>query len=285
VQAGEFRILIVQPEQLQPFGGHLPRLAQVLRHTRFSKLVKQVHIDEAHTIYTAGIPLHGQPAFRPAWGHLGELRLWLPKNTPFQALSGTLPRHIIDCVTDKLLFQSDYISIHLTLNRPNITYATYPITGLPSNLRNLQFLVPDHRDHSFAPKLIPKTVVFHDNLQEATNAANYLNSLFPESMRHLRIAKHYHSVMSADYLEQTFQDFAASDGVTRILCATSGASTVRVNLYTFSTGFPPFILGSRRTRHRMRYSVWHVQRCPESHSARWPWWPFNINFRVLPDTL
>ena len=91
MKAGYFRILIVQPEQLQAFGGHLPRLAQVLRHSRFSRLVKQVHVDEAHNIYTAGIQLYGQPAFRPAWGQLGELRLWLPKNTPFQALSGTLP--------------------------------------------------------------------------------------------------------------------------------------------------------------------------------------------------
>jgi hypothetical protein len=33
-------------------------------------------------------------------------------------------------------------------------------------------------------------------------------------------------LMSADYLEHTFRDFASLDGVTRILCATSGASTV-----------------------------------------------------------
>jgi superfamily II DNA helicase RecQ len=226
VQAGKFRILIVQPKQLQPFGGHLPRLAQVIHHSQFSKLVKQVHIDEVHNIYTAGIPLYGQPAFRPAWGHLGELRLWLPKNTPFQALSGTLPGHIVRCILDKLLFQSDYIRIQLTLNRPNITYAACLITGALSNFRNLQFLIPEHADDPFDPKVIPKTVIFHDNLQEAANVAKYLNSQLPEAARHLRLAKHYHSVMSAEYLEQTFQDFASPDGATRILCATSGASTV-----------------------------------------------------------
>jgi superfamily II DNA helicase RecQ len=201
--------------------------------------VKQVHVDEAHYIYTAGIPLYGQPAFRPAWGQLGELRLWLPKNTPFQALSGTLPRHIINCITDKLLFQSDYVPIHLSLNRPNITYATHPISGSLSNFRNLQFLIPEHGDQPFDPKLIPKTIIFFDNLQEAASAANYLNSLFPETMGHMRIARHYHSVMSADYLEKMFQDFASPDGVTRILCATSGASTVCVKfLYIFICFFP-----------------------------------------------
>jgi hypothetical protein len=85
MQAGDFRILVVQLKQLRPFRGHLPRLVQVLRHSAFSRLVKQVHIDEAHTIYTAGIPLYGQPAFHPAWGHLGELCLWLPKK---HSLSG-----------------------------------------------------------------------------------------------------------------------------------------------------------------------------------------------------
>ncbi|KAF8486547.1 P-loop containing nucleoside triphosphate hydrolase protein [Russula emetica] len=225
VQAGDFTILIVQPEQLQPFGGHLPRLAQVLRNSQFSKLIKRTHVDEAHTIYTAGIPLYGQPAFRAAWGNLGELRLLLRKNTPFQALSGTLPPHITNCVTERLLFPSDYVMINLTSNRPNITYATYPITGLLSNFQNLQFLVPEHGNRTFDPKIIPKTIIFHDNLHEAANAANYLNSLFPETMRRLRLVKHYHSNMSTDYLEHTFQDFASPDGTTRILCATSGAST------------------------------------------------------------
>jgi superfamily II DNA helicase RecQ len=225
VQAGEFTVLIVQPEQLQSILGHLPRLAQILRNSRLSKLIKRVHVDEAHSVYTAGIPLYGQPAFRPAWGNLGELRLVLPKNVPFQALSGTFPPHITSCVTEKLLFPSDYLTIGLTSNRPNITYATHPIIGSLSDFRNLRFLIPEHGD--IDPQVIRKTIIFHDNVQEAANAANYLNGLLPDIMRHSRIAKHYHSKMSTEYLERTFQDFALPDGKTRILCATSGASTVR----------------------------------------------------------
>lgn len=233
VQTGEFTVLIIQPEQLQPFEGHLPRLARILRNSRLSKLVKRVHIDEAHTIYTGGIPLYGQPAFRPAWAALGELRLLLPKNTPVQALSGTLPPHITRCVTERLLFPSEYITIGLTANRPNITYATYPISGSLSNFWNLQFLIPEHENKMFDPKIIPKTIIFHDNLQEAANAAKYLNSLFPETMQRTRFVKHYHSKMSANYLERTFQDFSSADGTTRVLCATSGASTVCGQTFIF----------------------------------------------------
>jgi superfamily II DNA helicase RecQ len=233
VQAGDFNILIVQPEQLQTYKGHLPRLAQVLRNSQLPKMIKRVHVDEAHSIYTAGIPLYGQPAFRPAWGNLGELRLLLPKTIPVQALSGTFPPHITRCVTEKLLFLSDYVTIALISNRPNITYATHPIVGSLSNFRNLQFLVPEHGNKTFDPKFIPKTIIFFDNVQEATNATNYLNSLFPETMQHSRFVKHYHSKMSSEYLESTFQDFASPDGTTRILCATSGASTVSGQILLF----------------------------------------------------
>jgi hypothetical protein len=201
---------------------------------QFTKLVKQVHIDEAHNIYIAGIPLYGQPAFRPAWGNLEGLYLWLPKQTPFQALFGTLSHHIVECIMDKLVYHSDYKSICLTLNRPNITYTAYPITGLHSNFCNLNFVILECRE-PFDIKLIPKTIISRNNLQEAASVAIYLNGLFPETMRHLQIAKHYHSVMSLDYLEQTSQDFASPEGITRILCAASSASTVYVNVLCFYT--------------------------------------------------
>jgi superfamily II DNA helicase RecQ len=228
LQDGKYTIIIVQPEQLQSFEGHLPRLAQALRNRHFVKLIRRVYVDEAHTIYTSGIPLYGLPAFRPAWGSLGQLRLALAKDTPCQALSGTFPDHIIKCVVDKLLFPSDYVTISLTSNRPNITYATHPISGSLNNFGNLQFLIPDTQNEAFDIHLIPKTLIFHDDREEAANAARFLNNLLPETMRLKRISKHYHSLMSDEYLEQTFRDFAASDGTTRILCATSGASTVSV---------------------------------------------------------
>jgi hypothetical protein len=58
-------------------------------------------------------------------------------------------------------------------------------------------------------------------------------------MRHLRVIKHYHSSMSTDYLESTFQDFASPDGTTRILCATSGASTVCGQIRVFELALNP----------------------------------------------
>jgi hypothetical protein len=41
---------------------------------------------ETHFIYLAGLGLYGLPAFRPAWGRLGEFRVKLRKGVVFQAL-------------------------------------------------------------------------------------------------------------------------------------------------------------------------------------------------------
>ena len=49
----------------------------------------------------------------------------------------------------------------------------------------------------------------------------------PEELRGWGIVKHYHGNMSADYLQQMFEDFSAPAGRCRILHATVGASTVR----------------------------------------------------------
>ncbi|KAI9567581.1 hypothetical protein HD554DRAFT_2007159, partial [Boletus coccyginus] len=55
IQSGQYRHLIVSPEQLSMFDGHLPRLARLIRQDRsFTSRIRRVHIDEGHNIYTAG---------------------------------------------------------------------------------------------------------------------------------------------------------------------------------------------------------------------------------------
>ncbi|KAJ7844584.1 hypothetical protein B0H14DRAFT_2227031, partial [Mycena olivaceomarginata] len=71
-------------------------------------------------LHTAGLPHYGLPAFRPACGGLNELRLRLPKGTPIQAHSGTLPLHIKSAVIENLNFNpSTFLSLKLSTNRPN----------------------------------------------------------------------------------------------------------------------------------------------------------------------
>ncbi|KAF8432364.1 hypothetical protein L210DRAFT_873515, partial [Boletus edulis BED1] len=62
--------------------------------------IDRINVDEAHNIHMAGLSHHGEPAFRPAYGKLGLLRPLLSKGVPIQALSATLPDHVL--TTSKL---------------------------------------------------------------------------------------------------------------------------------------------------------------------------------------
>jgi hypothetical protein len=71
--------------------------------------------------------------------------------------------------------------------------------------------------------MIPKTLIFHDNKQEAAAAAAYNDSCLPKALQNQGIVKHYHSDMSAEYLQQTYDDFVTTTGTCCIIHATAGA--------------------------------------------------------------
>lgn len=192
------------------------------------KLIRRVHVDEAHFIYTAGLKHYGLPAFRSAWGRLGEFRIKIGKQVPVQALSGTQPPHIKAAIIKSLLFdKSQLCSIKMTCNRPNIVYATHPIVGELSDFRNLDFLVPrPYPTGTQAGWNLPKTVVFHDKIEQAADAALYHTRRLPEDLQKKGLVMHYHGGMSKEYLTQVYEDFSDVNGRCRILHATEGASTV-----------------------------------------------------------
>ncbi|KAJ7129050.1 hypothetical protein C8R46DRAFT_1331015, partial [Mycena filopes] len=213
IEKGQFQHLIVQPQQQRSYNGHLTRLARLINNTQFAKTIARVHIDEVHFHYIAGLPRHGLPAFRPAWGSLNELRLRLPKNTPLQALSGTLPPHIKAAVIDHLNFDpSTFLSLKLSTNRSDKTYATHHIVGSLSDFRNLDFLIS-------SPYTPPrKTVVYHDDAQQCTDASTHLYKRL--HLLNTGIVRHHHAGMSKAYLKAVFDDFSRPDGICQILNGT-----------------------------------------------------------------
>jgi len=215
--------------------GHLPRLATLIRKDQaFMSKICRVHVDEAHNIFTAGLPHHGEAVFRPAYGQLGELCVLLAKGTPIQALSATFPPHILMTIKRELSMSPNCLHIQLSTNCTNITYAVAPLVRSPADFHNLNFLLPTSLH---PPMIIPKTLIFHDCKQEATDAAHYNDGHLPPHLRNQGIIKHYHSDMSIKYLKKTFQDFGSPDGKCRILHATAGASMVSQNLLGTSAYF------------------------------------------------
>ncbi|KAH0831172.1 hypothetical protein J3R83DRAFT_13749 [Lanmaoa asiatica] len=78
--------------------------------------------------------------------------------------------------------------------------------------------------------LIPKTLIFHDSKQDATDAADFMDSNLPRPLKNRGIVKHYHSDMSVEYLQQTFEDFSDVNGTCRVLHSTAGAATVGLDI-------------------------------------------------------
>ncbi|KAF8158781.1 P-loop containing nucleoside triphosphate hydrolase protein [Mycena galopus ATCC 62051] len=220
IQDGKIQHLIVQPEQFRLTNGHLPRIARLLHDRAFVSKISRVSVDEAHNIKTAGTVINGRPAFRPAWGGLGEVRARLPKTTSWQALSATIPSFIHRTIRQSLGFMPDALSIKVSINRQNLIYASHKLVDGCANYRNLDCIIPQ----PFHPPMrLPKLVIFHGKKAETSNYAQYLNSRLPPSFQKLRICRHYHSDMSPEYLQQTYDDFANADGSVLILHATSGA--------------------------------------------------------------
>ena len=110
-----------------------------------------------------------------------------------------------------------------------MTYATHTIVGNLSDFQNLDFLVPDPYPDEF---WLPKTLVFHDNINECTAAAVYLNDRLPKLLCGKGLVKHYHVGMSKEYLTHVYDDFQQPDGACRILHATEGASTVIFSFFS-----------------------------------------------------
>ncbi|KAJ3546404.1 hypothetical protein NMY22_g2073 [Coprinellus aureogranulatus] len=226
VENGVYSVLIVQPEQLSMFKGHLPRLARLLRNPKFAARIKRVHIDEAHFIHIAGIKRYGLDAFRPAWGSLGPFRLKLPKHVRFQSLSGTQPPHIKKTIREHLLFSDRKLHcVKISSNRKNICYATHQLVGPLSDFRNLDFILPDPSSPWPTGFVLKKGIIFHDSTEEATDAAEYLDARLPQTMQNTGIVRHFHAGMSKPYLESVFNDFCDPNGKCRILHATEMAST------------------------------------------------------------
>jgi ATP-dependent DNA helicase RecQ len=105
---GAFRNLIVAPEQFFPEGGHIPRLALMLKDHNFIKRIGFFFIDEAHFIVTAGEPKPGEKlAFRTAYGKLAEVLLQLPVDVLVALFSATLPQEMLQRIIKSLNLPRD----------------------------------------------------------------------------------------------------------------------------------------------------------------------------------
>ncbi|KAF8055298.1 P-loop containing nucleoside triphosphate hydrolase protein [Lyophyllum atratum] len=199
--------------------GHMSRLGILMRNRFFQRRIRRIHVDEAHFIHLAGLDRYGVNAFRPAWGQLDTLKTLLPHTVTWQALSATFPPHILKTVENKVL-RPNHISIRVSSNRPNTTYATHCVVSSIDAVKNYEcFLL---RPFIFEDQ--PRVLIFFDSMKLANNVADHLDQQLPPGLRGRGIVRHYHSGMSPEYLQHVHSAFTEINGICKILCATSGES-------------------------------------------------------------
>lgn len=210
------------PEQLfKTTEGHIPRLASLLRERQFVQRLRRIVVDEVQFIHTAGISNYGLPAFRRSYGRLNEIKALLGTRVPWLVLTATAPPQILKTVEATVLRPS-YLTLRITSNRPNITYATHKIVGSINNHKNFQCFITQ----PYSPVEQPRVLIFRDSLAGTVQLARSVDDFLPVELRRQGIVRHYHSSMSPEYMENAHRDFTTEDGNCKILVATSGESVV-----------------------------------------------------------
>lgn len=222
-------MFIIAPEQIIADPTQMPRFGRAIRKNKaFNRSISHVYVDEAHVIASAGVPgASSEDPFRPAYGGLDKFRPLLSHSTSVSALTATATPYVEALIKIKLALRPNLVKIIGPLNRPDLTYATLDIVDSPSNFKNVEFLVPPKYQPGDA---LEPTLIFFDTQNMSREVARYLNVFFGPDHRGQSIVRHYHSGMSKEYLQQTYDSFASDTGSCMIFCATKGASTVCILL-------------------------------------------------------
>lgn len=151
---GTVEVILATPEQLfRSADGHYSRLGTLLRDAAFRRRVRVIVIDEAHFIHTTGQPLYGLNAFRAAYGRLDEIKALFGTNVPWLALTATAPLTIMKTI-EKAVLRPSYLSIQLSLNRPNLMYACHQLAGSSDCFDNFKCFLTQPFDLEKQPRIL-----------------------------------------------------------------------------------------------------------------------------------
>ncbi|KAL1695084.1 P-loop containing nucleoside triphosphate hydrolase protein, partial [Schizophyllum commune] len=192
---GDVQVILATPEQLlQSAEGHYSRLGQLLREPGFRQRVRAIIIDEAHSLYTVGLDLHGIRAFRKVYGRLHEIKALFGTYVPWLALTATAPRNMLK-VIEKSILRANYTTIQLSVNRPNLMYACHQVVGSATCFDNfLCFLT-----RPFNLETQPRVLIAVEDSSQAVQLALFLRQHIPPAYRDKGVVRHQHSNMSPVY--------------------------------------------------------------------------------------
>lgn len=170
VDDGEFRVVYITPEALTDIDGHFHRVT-MRRRLEFKQNLVAVAIDECEMIWD-------WEGFREKWNFIEDfwrrlnLRLDFPR-IPFACISASLTPPIKR--DSKVLRPTINATVNPRLDNINIVVSQIKGPGI----QELLSLIPEGtRD----PLQIPKTIIFHDNIDRGIRIAHRLRARLPDEV-------------------------------------------------------------------------------------------------------
>ena len=194
---------------------------EILKNQAFRSRVYSVIVDEAHCIS------HWGADFRKKYADLGSIRILLPRNTPFIALSASLTHRVTRDIVDKLqLDRSNFLHLNMGNDRPTVSLIVRVIHNTMGSYTDLDFAIPTTIQ---TRSDIPKTWIYADNIHTGAEIVDHLRTLLPHPSLHGSI-RPYNAVLDSEYRDEAMRRFR--DGEIRVLVCTDAAGMVCYNKYT-----------------------------------------------------
>ncbi|KAH9917710.1 P-loop containing nucleoside triphosphate hydrolase protein, partial [Fomitopsis serialis] len=191
---GQYRAIVVNPEELMKDGGGFERLWDI---DSFTSRIISIIWDEAHCISI-------WKSFRQDYKHAHRLRYVLP-HTCFHLASATFPDEMRREVMTTLQIRANQCTVIQRSNdRPNVYLDVRPIQYPLSSFKDLDFLVPPTTEQAAGDPLT-KFLIFFDDIDECVRAAEHLRArLHPGEQEKIRW---FHAQMSAEFREANLTAF------------------------------------------------------------------------------
>jgi len=194
-------------------------IKEILKNQAFRSRIYSVIVDEAHCIS------HWGADFRKKYADLGSIRILLPRNTPFIALSASLTHRVTLDIVEKLqLDRSNFLHLNMGNDRPTVSLVVRAIHNTMGSYTDLDFVIPTTVQTSSD---IPKTWIYVDNINMGAEIVDHLHTLLPHPSLHGTI-RPYNAVLDSEYRYEAMQHFR--NGEIRVLVCTDAAGMVCYNL-------------------------------------------------------
>ncbi|KII93221.1 hypothetical protein PLICRDRAFT_171000 [Plicaturopsis crispa FD-325 SS-3] len=207
IVAGHWQIVLISPEML--VSRRFTR--NVLKNAEFAQRILSVVVDEAHVVS------HWGDSFRKKYGELGKVRAFLPRSTPFVALSATLAARLRHDVLTKLQFhKTNYVNIDVGNDRANVSIVVRGIQHPINTYADLDFIINELVKN---PSEIPKTFVYCDNITTGVEIIDHLTLLLPERLRNAGLIRPYNAAFSSTYRRKMLQEWVATSPTSTSSCS------------------------------------------------------------------